>query len=442
VATVLALDVGSSSVRARRFDEQAEPVDELRQERYAGDDPGEIVRLVREVVGGRDEGADAVGCSCFGHSLIALDEAGRPLTPVLGWRDTRSAAAAARLRQWLDAAAARARTGAYLHPSFWPAKLAWLAEAEPEVFRRAARFVSCSDYLYAELHGAEPASSSSIASGTGLFDLTTRGWDAELLELLGVDEARLPALSDAPQGGWYPPLIDGACSNLGAGCVGPTRAALMIGTSGALRILHETVRPMPRPGLFLYVLDERRVVEGGALSDGGNLHAWLNTVLGAASGSLLERGPDEHGLAFLPFLGGERSTGWNPDAAGAIDGLTFATSARDIRQAALEGVGFRFAAIADRLPEVEEVVATGGGLRFVPDWIQLLADTLARPVTASAVEEASLRGAAVATLERLGHEAPPAPLGRVFHPRPERADAYRSARRRHQQLYGMLHGDD
>jgi gluconokinase len=442
VATVLALDVGSSSVRAQRFDEHAKPVDGLRQERYAGDDPDEIVRLVRAAVGGRDAGADAVGCSSFGHSLVALDAAGRPLTPLLGWRDTRSAAAAIGLRERVDPAAVRARTGAYLHPSFWPAKLAWLAEAEPEVFRRAARFVSCSDYLYAELHGAEPASSSSIASGTGLFDLTTRGWDAELLELLGVDEARLPALSDAPQGGWYPPLIDGACSNLGAGCVGPTRAALMIGTSGALRILHETVRPMPRPGLFLYVLDERRVVEGGALSDGGNLHAWLNTVLGAASGSLLERGPDEHGLAFLPFLGGERSTGWNPDAAGAIDGLTFATSARDIRQAALEGVGFRFAAIADRLPEVEEVVATGGGLRFVPDWIQLLADTLARPVTASAVEEASLRGAAVATLERLGHEAPPAPLGRVFHPRPERADAYRSARRRHQQLYGMLHGDD
>ena len=124
-----------------------------------------------------------------------------------------------------------------------------------------------------------PTTSSSIASGTGLLDLTTRGWDAELVEVLRVDEERMPVLSNEPEAGWYPALIDGACSNLGAGCVGRSRAALMIGTSGALRVLYETEVPEPRPGLFLYLLDERRVVEGGALSDGGNLHAWLNATL-------------------------------------------------------------------------------------------------------------------------------------------------------------------
>jgi len=89
---------------------------------------------------------------------------------------------------------------------------------------------------------------------------------------------------------------------------------------------------------------------------------------------------------------------------------------------------------------VEEIVATGGGLHSDPDWIQLIADALARPVTASGVEEASLRGAGVATLERLGHEAAEAPLGEVFRPRQERADAYRSARERQQQLYEVLNG--
>ncbi len=98
--------------------------------------------------------------------------------------------------------------------------------------------------------------------------------------------------------------------------------------------------------------------------------------------------------------------------------------------------------IADLLPEVEEVVATGGGLLADRGWIQVMADALARPVTASLVEEASLRGAAVVTLERLGHEAPEAPLGEVFHPREERADAYRSARERQQRLYEELRGQD
>src|SRR5665213_1086195 len=183
--SVLALDVGSSSVRAQRFDERAEPLDDLLQERYDGHDPDEIVGLVRKVVAGRDEGVDAIGASCFMHSLVALDATGRPLTPVLGWRDTRSAGAAEWLRRRVpDAAAVHARTGAPLHPSFWPSKLAWLAEAEPETFRRSKRFVSFCDYLYTELLGVEPVTSLSIASGTGLLDLTTGGWDAELLEIL------------------------------------------------------------------------------------------------------------------------------------------------------------------------------------------------------------------------------------------------------------------
>jgi gluconokinase len=442
VATVLALDVGSSSVRAQRFDDRAEPVDELRQERYEGGDPDEIVRLVRTAIQGGDKDVDAVGTSCFGHSLLALDGDGKPLTQVLSWRDTRSAGAAEWLCRRVDAGAVQARTGAHVHPSFWPAKLAWLAETEPDVFRAASRFVSFCDYLYEQLLGDVPPCSLSIASGTGLLDLNAQRWDAELLELLSVDESRLPRISDEPQDRWYPAVIDGACSNLGAGCTGRERAALMVGTSGALRVLYETERPQPRPGLFLYRLDERRVVEGGALSDGGNLYAWLNETLAASEDGFGERDPDDHGLTFLPFLGGERSTGWDPEAKGAITGLTFDTTARDIRQAALEGVAFRFSVIADLLPEVTEVVATGRGLLSDRGWIQIMADALARPVTASAVEEASLRGAAVATLERIGYEAAEPPLGEVFQPRAGRADAYRSARERQQRLYEELRGTD
>ena len=421
MATVLALDVGSSSVRAQRFDERAEPVGELRRAAYVGDDPEEMVLLARAVL----EGAEPDAVSCFGHSLIALDGAGRPLTPVLDWRDVRSAPQARQLEGRLDRSAVHARTGQYLHPSYWPAKLAWLAETEPEVWRAAARFVSFADYLR-----GEPVTSPSLASGTGLLDLGTRTWDAELLDCLGLDAGRLPELADVPV--W----IDGACSNLGAGCIG-SRAALSVGTSGALRVLYETDDPRPRPGLFLYLLDGRRVVEGGALSDGGNLRVWLDRTL--------RDGGDpraDHGLTFLPFLGGERSTGWDPDATGAVAGLTFETTPADLRQAALEGVAFRFAAIAALLPEIEHVVATGGGLRYDPAWIQIMADALGCPVVESAVEEASLRGAAVARLQQTGCEVAKAPLGKVFEPQEAMAEEYRSARERQQRLYEELRGQD
>ena len=119
-------------------------------------------------------------------------------------------------------------------------------------------------------------------------------------------------------------------------------------------------------------------------------------------------------------------------------GLTFETTPLDLRQAAYEGVAFRFAAIADLLPELREVVATGGGLLHDRDWVQIMADALARPIAVSGVPEASLRGAAVLALERRGHEVGKAPIAGVVDPRADRAEAYRAAREAQQKLYEAL----
>ena len=432
---VLALDVGTSSIRAAVHGEDGEPAGDVASRKYQTTDADELVEEVRDAVAEAGDEVDAVGASTFGHSLLCLDERGRPASPIYMWRDTRSDDAAEWLRRRLDAAAVHARTGCHLHSSYWPAKLVWLAGEEPELFRSAARFVSFADYLYERLTGERPQCSLSLASGTGLLDLAAGDWDEELLATLGLDAERLTPLGDEPAEGWFPALLDGVCSNVGAGCVTRERAALMVGTSGAYRILYETERPQPRPGLFLYRADERRVLEGGALSDGGNLYYWLNQTLRDAEAPLADRDPGSHGLTFLALLGGERSPGWHQHAKGAIEGLTFKTSPRDLRQAALEGVAFRFAEIADLLPGIEEIVATGGALLNDPDWIQIIADALARPITTSGVQEASLRGAAVIASERLGLDVPPAPLGRVVEPRADRADAYRAARERQRRLY-------
>jgi gluconokinase len=440
VPRILALDVGTSSVRAHVFDADAREGEPARRDYPGESDPVRIVELVREVLE-QATGVgpyDAAGSSSFGHSLLALDRAGRPLTPVLGWRDTRSADAADLLLRGLDNAAVHARTGCQIHTSYWPAKLAWLAQEEPEVFRSAHRFVSFCDYLYAQLVGREVPTGISIASATGLVDLSTRTWDEELLETLGLDADRLPEISDAPVDGWYPALFDGACSNLGAGCVTRGRAALMVGTSGAIRVVYETDQPQPRPALFLHWVDETRVVEGGSLSDGGNLHYWLNQTLKDATGSLAGRDPDSHGLTFLSLLGGERSPGWHQHAKGAVHGLTFDTTPLDLRQAGLEGVAFRFAEVADLMPRLDEVVVTGGALLRDPDWVQIIADALGRPVTTSGVKEASLRGVAVVVLERLGETPAPAPLGAVVEPRPDKVDVFRAARERQRRLYEVV----
>jgi gluconokinase len=437
---VLALDVGSSSTRVCAFDEGGRPLGECAQRKYSARtardgsaelDAAELVRGAEAVLAEAGD-ADALGISCFWHSLLLLDERDEPLTPVLLWQDRRAAAQAEALAKRLDQRAVHERTGCMFHPSYWPAKLAWLAEQG--TLAQARRVVSFADYLFLRLTG-ELRTTLSTASGSGLLDLRSRSWDGELLDELGIAESLLPPLSEEPVGTSYPPLGDGACSNLGCGCVTRDRAALMIGTSGAYRVAREG-DPEPQEGLFSYLLDERRVVEGGSISDGGNLLGWLDRTLKVEKQEPAE--PDGHGLTFLPLLGGERSPGWNARATGAIAGLTFETDGADLRQAALEGVACRVAEIADRLPGVREVVATGGALRENEWWLQVFADVLALPVTASAVEEGSARGAAAHVLERLGTELEPAPLGTTYEPHPERTAVYAAARERQRALYRKL----
>jgi len=432
---VLALDVGSSSTRAGAYDERGRQAAEPARRSYTSSegqlDADELLRAAEAVLAEAGD-ADALGISCFWHSLLLLDEHERPLTPVLLWQDRRAMPQAEALAERLDAREVHARTGCTFHPSFWPAKLEWL-RAEG-VLASARRAVSFADYLFLRLTG-ELRTSLSSASGTGLLNLRTRSWDAELLDELDVDEALLPPISDEPAGTTYPPFGDGACSNLGAGCVTPDRAALNIGTSGALRVVRQG-DPEPKDGLFSYFLDERRVVEGGAVSDGGNLYAWARRTLRLDPPE--PREPDGHGLTFLPLLGGERSLGWNPRASGAVTGLTFETDAADLLQAGLEGIAYRIADIADRLSDVREVVATGHALLQSEWWMQVFADALGRPVVVSDVAEGSARGAAVYVLERLGAEADPAPLGRAHQPDPERGEVYAAARERQRQLYEEL----
>ena len=361
---------------------------------------------------------DALAISCFWHSLVAVDARDRPLTSVLTWRDQSGEPPP------LDPDSYHRRTGCFVHPAYWPAKIGRLAREGVA----AARYLSFGDYLLLKLTG-EMRTSVSTASGTGLFDPNELNWDGETLATLGVQPSQLAPLSDEPVAGVWPALGDGACSNVGAGCTTRGRAAVMIGTSAAARVVYEAESEEPRPGLFLYRLDEGRFCEGGALSDGGNLHAWLmRTLRDLDTTGIAERPPAAHGLTFSPFLGGERSLGWDPHRRGAIEGLSFATTPLDIAQAALEAVCYRLADVLDAIGGIESVVATGAALLANAGWLQVFADVVGRPVEVSGVAEGSARGAAAVAFERLGLPAPAPSIARVVEPRPERYEIHLRSR--------------
>ena len=431
-------------------------------------DPEALLDRVTQAIDAAMVGApavEAVATSAFWHALLGLGEDGRPMTPIYSWADRRAAAAAARLRGELDEDAVHARTGCRLHSSYWPAKLAWLRETDPEHFEHVRTWVSPGEYIQRRLLG-EAATSISMASGTGLLDQRTCRWDEELAR--GIED-RLPPIDDTPRSGlvpewaerwpalravrWFPAWGDGACSNLGSGCGTLDRAALMVGTSGALRVLWRTDDvPEITRGLWRYRADARRVVIGGSLSDGGSVVAWLRRLArlpedaAEAERAIAAMAPDAHGLTVLPLLSGERGPGWSDAAGATVAGLTPATEPLDLLRASLEAVALRFRLIdlelSEALPGERKIIGTGGGLVNSRAWTQIMADALGRPVTLSEVEEGSSRGAALLALEALGHigraEEIGAPEGETYEPDPERTDAYRGALERQRALYDAV----
>ena len=422
--------------------------------------------VVRAIDGALDNAGSTpisgVATSTFWHSVLGLDGEGRPTTPVLYWADRRAAGAARELRGRLDEPAVHRRTGCVLHSSYWPAKLLWLSGENAEAFERTERWVSPADYFYERFFGGSHVGTS-MASATGLFDQNLRRWDEEMVRALPLEQVQLSPVSDEPLKGlkgewarrwpalrevpWLPAAGDGACSNVGSGCTGSDRLALMVGTSGAMRVLWKADSVEIPDGPWCYRADEKRFVMGGALSDGGNLVGWLRNTLRLPEPEeterlLMEMKPDSHGLTFLPLLAGERGPGWADEANGTVAGLSMSNTPVEILRAAMEAVALRFTLIAQIIeaasPGEKEVVATGGGLLHSPTWAGIMADALGRPVTASAVREASSRGAALLTLEKLGEleiEQAEAPLGEVYEPDPERHQVYMEALSRQRRLY-------
>lgn len=496
-AHVLGLDIGTSSVRALLYDSGAVPLTGINvQLTYAPDvsiDGGvtlEAGALFDRVAGVIDQAVEAiherglkvsgVGVSCFWHSLLALGSDGSPLTAVLLWADTRSETRLPELAARTDQACLRARTGCGLHSTYWPAKLTWLAAKEPSVIQRAHRFVSFAEYMFFRLFHRF-AVSVSMASGTGLLNLDRCQWDEYAASICPpgttervspIDDRPFASLTDSfairwsPLASceWFPALGDGACANLGT-LARPSDGSfvLTIGTSAAVRAFVDqpsggsrdptggsrTVLP---PALWNYRLDRRTGVVGGALSEGGNVIAWLRTVLKLGSLDLEEaaimlRPPDAGRLTVLPLIAGERSPYWHTGARATFSGITLATTPIDLLQGAMESIGYELRMVFDLMREYlgdpAAVFASGAALGRSEAWTRMLSNILNFPLIPAPRLESSSRGAAVFALAQLGvldagHSTDGGPP--TITPVP--SVVYDRARLRHQLLRERLLGDN
>jgi gluconokinase len=482
---ILSLDVGTSSVRAFLFDRRFSRHEDVgTQQKYSfTTTPDGGVEIAPELLLGlvtqaldslqaqlqdSQHRVTAVAISTFWHCFLGVDEFGTPTTTIIHLFDTRSQAQVDTLTATFHPAWIHAITGCMPHTSYWPSKLLWLKETYPDAFSKTARWMSVGEYLFLKLFG-EPAESVSMISASGIWDQRKDNYCDEVVQFLDLRRDHLPevetldqpkerllpefaqrwpALNNIP---WYPAFGDGACNSIGSGCSTPRKFALMVGTSGAMRVVVK--RPdVPIPaGIWCYRVNHERYILGGAVSNGGGVFRWATQTLALPSDAeqqIATRDPGCHGLTMLPYFAGERSPYWRPDLRAMIAGISLSTSAVDILQALLEGVSLRFKQIYRllRAPfgEPQEVIASGGALSLSPVWLRMMTNALPHQISHCLEAEASSRGAAILVGEKIGLvadlESVPVKIGEIVEPDPQRVQAYDELLARDSRLYNALFG--
>ncbi|MEM8829918.1 MAG: gluconokinase [Cyanobacteria bacterium P01_G01_bin.19] len=375
------------------------------------------------------------------HSLIAVDDHGKPLTPIFTWADNRSAIYADRLKQEDKGRQIYARTGTPIHPMSPLVKLIWLREENQDLWQQVAKFISIKEYVFWQLF-REYVVDYSIASATGLFNSSQLAWDAEALSIAGITKSNLSQIVPTTQAfstmqpkyaaemgiAVDTPVViganDGVLSNLGLGAIAPGKLAITMGTSGAVRTTIKQPQTDPEGRLFCYALTKDYWVVGGATNNGGIVLRWLKEQLADVeinTAKLLQQDPYDiltaiantippgsEGLIFHPYLTGERSPLWDANARGSFFGLGLHHNKAHLIRAVLEGVIYNlysvFEAVEAISGKVESINAAGGFARSSL-WCQMLADVCDRRVNIPASYESSCLGAAILGRYALGELA-------------------------------------
>ncbi|MCX6029836.1 MAG: xylulokinase [Chloroflexi bacterium] len=361
------------------------------------------------------------------NGALAVDAEGAALRSAILWADQRATVEATFLAERYGMARVYQVTGNRATPSCSAAKILWIQRHQPEIYRRTHLFLQAKDYAAFLLSGVF-ATDYSDASNTNLFDLERRVWAADLAEAAGLDIAKLPPIYPSttvigrvtPQAAALTGLLagtpvvigggDGACATVGAGSVRPGDAYTYIGSSSWMAVTAD--RPLYDPQMRTFNLahlDPRLTFPLGSMQSAGGAFDWLERLLrGDGDARLYDElsaaaaavPPGADGLLFLPYLLGERSPYWNPQARGAFVGLTMAHGRPEMARAVLEGVAFNLRLILDALQAqaagITAMRLIGGGAQGAL-WRQILADVFGLPILLPALlAEATSLGAAIA----------------------------------------------
>ncbi|MHA7775297.1 xylulokinase [Roseibium sp. M-1] len=343
-----------------------------------------------------------IGLSGHMHGATLLDEAGKPLRPCILWNDGRSGKQCTALEK----AEPRFLTlgGNRVMPGFTAPKLQWVRENEPEIFARTEMVLLPKDYVRFKFTG-DFVGEMSDAAGTLWLDVARRDWSDELLAATGLSRKHMPRLVEGSEvsgtlkpelcarwGFDKPPVVaggggDNAAAACGVGAVDPGSAFVSLGTSGVLFVTNDRFSPNVESAVhaFCHAVPDTWHQMGVILSATDSLN-WLSKVLKKSPGELtglITKVDAPSPVAFMPYLGGERTPHNDVDIRAGFFGISHGTDDAELVHAVLDGVAYALKDCLEALSvagtRIDRLLAVGGGSRSEA-WLQIIASLLNVPV--------------------------------------------------------------
>jgi gluconokinase len=467
-ASYIGIDIGTTATKAICFDLHGNVIRQVSHSypmhhpkpNWAVQNPQEILETVLNCIIEitKEVQPEFISFSSAMQSIIAIDEAGNPLTDAILWADNRAVEIAEALKNSKKGKHFYQKTGIPIHPFSPMTKIAWFKEFDSEIFSKTYKFISIKEYVWHHLTG-EYCTDTSMASGTGLLNIHTLQWDDEVLDFLNIKSQQLSSVCGVTHQGKgisddFLYVIgggDGALANLGTGAMEKNCMALTIGTSGAVRL------PIEKPYLDeqmrtqCYHLMNDQYLTLGAVNNGAVILQWLRETLlktNQSFESLFEAAEKipagSEGLLFVPYLLGERAPIWDASAQGSILGMQITHTQAHLVRATLEGILFGLFQITEiLLPDPEKrkqtKVMASGGFGKSQLWLQMVADIFQMQVETSQTIEGSSWGAVLIGMKSLGMnistENKP---GKTFLPNAVHKKVYEDAFSKFKKVYPVL----
>lgn len=421
-----------------------------------------------------------IGIDGQSWSAIAIDQEGHVLTNTPIWMDTRAQGICDRLNEEIGQDKIFELAGNSLQPSYTTAKIIWYKENLPEIYEKIDKILQSNSYIAYKLTG-EVSQDMSQGYGIHCFDMRNGTWNEEMCEKLGIPFSFLPPIfacdaivgnvtaKAAEETGLVPGIpvvaggLDAACGTLGAGVLHPGETQEQGGQAGGMSICIDDYKADPRLILGYHVIPGKWLLQGGTVGGGGVMR-WFEQEFADYERSreedtgksslvqLNETGekisPGCDGMVFLPYMAGERSPIWDPNAKGVFYGLDFSKTKGHMLRSCMEGVAF---ALKHNLEVAREAGADAKVLRAMGGsansllWTQIKSDITGKPIvvpfsdTATTLGAVLLAGVAVGMYRDYEEAVELTVKETRFHePNPENREIYEKNYQTYLELYSSL----